>query len=159
MAGIRLALLIFPVLDARVALVSLLLLIMAAAAPIVLGWLALLPSEREPFALAGEASGKKPRDPFAIFLLVNISVSLLLRTPGLDAVPISSHIARLVPAEWGDNTLMIVFIWFGFIPGLAAAYSAVRANPIRWQLLVGGVLTLVLWLAGPRLLAAIVGTA
>ena len=57
MAGIRLASVIFAVLDARVALVSLLLLIMAAAAPIVLGWLALLPSEREPFALAGEASG------------------------------------------------------------------------------------------------------
>jgi hypothetical protein len=154
MAGIRLASVIFAVLDARVALVSLLLLIMAAAAPIVLGWLALLPSEREPFALAGEASGKKPRDPFAIFLLANISVSLLLRTPGLDAVPLSSYIARLVPAQWGDNTLMIVFI-----PGLAAAYSAVRANPIRWQLLVGGVLTLVLWLAGPGLLTAIVGTA
>src|SRR5258705_12105866 len=34
--------------------------------------------------------------------------------------------------------LMIVFIWFGFIPALAAAYSAVRANPIRWQLLAGG---------------------
>jgi uncharacterized BrkB/YihY/UPF0761 family membrane protein len=54
---------------------------------------------------------------------------------------------------------MIAFIWFGFIPGLAAAYSAVRANPIRWQLLVGGVLTLVLWLAGPWLLTAIVAAA
>jgi hypothetical protein len=142
-----------------VALVSLILLIMAAAAPIVLGWLALLPSEGEPFAFHGESSGKKPRDPFAIFLLVNISISLLLRTPGLDAVPLSSRIARLLPAEWGENTLMIAFIWFGFIPGLAAAYSTVRANPIRWQLLVGGALTLVLWLAGPRLLTAIVGAA
>src|SRR5216683_189248 len=124
MAGIRLASVIFILLDARVALVSLILLIMAAAAPIVFGWLAVLPSEREPFAPPGESSGKKPRDPFAIFLLVNISISLLLR-----------------------------------IPGLAAAYSTVRANPIRWQLLVGGVLTLVLWLAGPWLLTAIVGAA
>jgi hypothetical protein len=157
MAGIRLTSVIFLVLDARVALVSLILLIMAAAAPIVSGWVALLPSEREPFALAGESSAKKLRDPFAIFLLVNISVSLLLRIPGLDASALSSHIARLLPAAWRDNTLMIVFIWFGFIPGLAAAYSAVRANPIRWQLLVGGVLTLVLWLAGPELLTAIVG--
>jgi len=158
MAGIRLAPETFLALDARIALVSLILLIMATAAPIVMGWLALLPSEREPFALAGESSGKKPRDPFAIFLLANISVSLLLRIPGPDAVSLCAHIARLVPAEWGDNTLMIVFIWFGFIPGLAAAYSAVRANPIRWQLLVGGVLTLVLWVAGPWLLNAIVGT-
>jgi len=119
----------------------------------------LLPSEREPFALPGESSGTKPRDPFAIFLLVNISISLLLRIPGLNAVPLSSRIARLLPAEWGENTLMIAFIWFGFIPGLAAAYSTVRANPLRWQLLVGGVLTLVLWLAGPWLLTAIVGAA
>jgi hypothetical protein len=156
MAGIRLASVIFPALDARVALVLFVLLLVAAAAPIVLGWLALLPSEREPFALA---SSKKPRDPFAIFLLVNISISLLLRIPGLDAVPLLSHITRLLPAEWSENTLMIASIWFGFIPGLAAAYSAVRANPIRWQLLVGGVLTLVLWLAGPWLLTAIFGAA
>ena len=159
MVGFRLASEIFLVLDARVALVSLILLIMAAAAPIVLGWLALLPSEREPFAFPGESSGKKPRDPFAIFLLVNISVSLLLRIPGLDAVPLSSRIARLLPPEWGENAVMIALIWFGFIPGLAAAYSAVRANPIRWQLLVGGVLTLVLWVAGPWLLNAIVRAA
>jgi hypothetical protein len=159
MVGFRLASEIFLVLDARVALVSLILLIMAAAAPIVLGWLALLPSEREPFAFPGESSGKKPRDPFAIFLLVNISVSLLLRIPGLDAVPLSSRIVRLLPSEWSENAVMIAFIWFGFIPGLAAAYSAVRANPIRWQLLVGGVLTLVLWVAGPWLLNAIVRAA
>jgi hypothetical protein len=159
MAGIRLASETFLVLDARVALVSLMLLSMAAVAPIVLGWLALLPSEREPFASGGESGDKKPRDPFAIFLLVNISISLLLRIPGLDAAPLSSRIARLLPAEWGEDTLMIAFIWFGFIPGLAAAYSAVRANPIRWQLLVGGVLTLVLWLAGPWLLTALVGAA
>ena len=159
MAGIRLASEIFLVLEARMALVALMLLSMAAVAPIVLGWLALLPSEREPFAFRGESGGKKPRDPFAIFLLVNVSISLLLRIPGLVAVPLSSRIARLLPAEWGENTLMIAFIWFGFIPGLAAAYSAVRANPIRWQLLVGGVLTLVLWLAEPWLLTALVGAA
>ncbi len=50
---------------------------------------------------------------------------------------------------------MIAAIWFGFIPALAAAYSAVRANPIRWQLFVGGILTLILWLVGPWLLHAI----
>ena len=54
MAGIRLASEIFLVLDARVALVSLILLIMAAAAPIVLVWLALLTSERKQFAFSGE---------------------------------------------------------------------------------------------------------
>src|SRR5229473_5063074 len=103
MAGIHLASEIFLVLDARVALVSLILLIMAAAAPIVMGWLALLPSEREPFAFAGESSGKKPRDPFAIFLLANISASLLLRFPGVHAEWLSSQITRLLPPDWAEN--------------------------------------------------------
>jgi hypothetical protein len=155
MAGIRFASVIFLALEPRVALVLFVLLLAAAAAPIFFGWLALLPSEREPFALPGESSSKQPRDPFAIFLLANISVGLLLRIPGAHAEWLSSQVTRLLPPDWAENTIMIATIWFGFIPGLAAAYSAVRANPIRWQLLVGGVLTLILWLVGPWLLNAI----
>jgi hypothetical protein len=155
MAGIRLAPIVSVALDARLALVLLILLPIAAAAPIVLGWMALLPAERDPFAPAGESPSKKPRDPFAIFLLANISVGLLLRIPGVHAEWLSSQVAKLLPPDWTENTLMIGAVWFGFIPGLAAAYSAVRANPIRWQLLVGGVLTLILWLVGPWLLNAI----
>ncbi len=143
------------VLEPRVALVLFVLLLAAAAAPIVLGWLALLPSESEPFALPDESSSKNPRDPFAIFLLANISVGLLLRIPGVHAEWLSSQVTRLLPPDWAENVLMIGAIWLGFIPGLAAAYSAVRANPIRWQLLVGGVLTLILWLVGPWLLITI----
>jgi len=86
---------------------------------------------------------------------VNTSVTLLLRVPGLDAAPLSSRLVGLLPSEWADNALMIGSIWFGFIPGLAAAYAVVRANPIRWQLLAGGLLTLALWLVGPWLMGAI----
>jgi hypothetical protein len=158
MAGLSFAVAILISLDRRVALALFVLLLASAAAPVVMGWLALLPAEREPFAIPGESRSVKARDPFAIFLLVNISTSLLLRIPGVDAVPLSSYIGRFFSAEGTDRALVIVFIWFAFIPGLAAAYSAVRANPIRWQLLAGGVLTLALWLTGPWLLAAIAGT-
>lgn len=141
--------------DARMALLLFLALLLAAATPIVLGWVAQLPAEREPFTRPGEARAARVRDGFALFLLANISVSLLLRVPGLDARPLSSKLLALLPPDWTENALMIVFIWFGFIPGLAAAYSAVRVNPIRLHLLTGGVLTLVLWFVGPWLLAAI----
>ena len=141
--------------DARLALLLFLVLLLAAATPVVLAWMALLPAEREPFTRPGEPRAKKARDGFAIFLLANISVSLLLRVPEFDARPLSSKIMRLLPADWAENALMILFIWFGFVPGLAAAYSAVRANPIRLHLLAGGLLTLALWFAGPWLLAAI----
>lgn len=141
--------------DARIALVLFLLLLLSAATPVVMAWLALLPPERDPFANPREPRPKKPRDAFAIFLLANVSLSVLLRVPALDGAPLSSHIARFLPAGWAENALMGITIWFGFVPALAAAYSAVRAHPIRLQLLIGGALALVLWLAAPPLLASI----
>jgi hypothetical protein len=151
----QMAFAILLMMDARLALLLFLALLLAGATPIVLAWMALLPAEREPFARPGETPTKKTRDWFAVFLLANISVSLLLCVPGFDARLLSSKTARLLPADWAYNALMILVIWFGFIPGLAAAYSALRANPIRLYLLAGGVLTLVLWFAGPWLLGAI----
>ncbi len=64
MAGIRLVSMTLVALDARLALVLLILLLTAAAAPIVLAWMALLPAARDPFASPGESSSKKPRDDF-----------------------------------------------------------------------------------------------
>ena len=117
--------------------------------------------EARRFALArvapAESSSpeKKDRDPFAIFLLANVSLSLLLRLPGADYALHSLGSLRWVSGTYADQAVMIAFIWFGFVPGLAAAYSAVRANPIRWPLLVGGAFSLALWLAGPRLIEQI----
>src|ERR1041385_9447413 len=70
--------------DARIALVLFLLLLLSAATPVVMAWLALLPPERDPFANPREPRPKKPRDAFAIFLLANVSLSVLLRVPALD---------------------------------------------------------------------------
>src|ERR1051325_10353738 len=67
--------------DARIALVLFLLLLLSAATPVVMAWLALLPPERDPFANPREPRPKKPRDAFAILLLANVSLSVLLRVP------------------------------------------------------------------------------
>ena len=149
---------IVATLDPRLALMVFLLLLLAAATPIVWGWLTLLPAELEPFARSGEEPQKKLRDPFAIFLLTNISLSLLLRIPGMDSSALVSGLGGLMSAEWTDNAVMIGYIWFGFVAGLAVAYAAVRANPLRRQLLIGGALTLVLWFVGPALIRQIAGT-
>jgi hypothetical protein len=143
--------LILVTLEPRLALFGYVLLLLAAATPAVLAWLALLPHEREPFAAPGQVSPKKTRDAFAIFLLANVSLSILFRVPGVE-----EKVNTAFPSTWlQDDTrelaLMIAFVWFGLAQGLAAAYSAARANPIRWLLLAAGALTLALWLAGPWL--------
>ena len=141
----------------RLALVLFVLLMLGAAAAAVVGWLSLLPSEREPFAVPGGARVKKPRDKFAIFLLANMSCSVLLRIPGFNGNPLSFYLGTIIPPDWADHALLIVYVWFGLMAVLAAAYSIIRSNPIRVPLIVGGVLTMTLWLAGPWLLAAIAG--
>lgn len=143
--------------DHRLALVLFVLLLLSAAAPIVCGWLILVPEEREPFAKSGESVTKKRHDAFAIFLLTNISLSLLFRIPGLDPTAFFSRLGRFLPGNRGDDAAMILLIWFGFVPGLAAAYAAVRPNSLRWPLITGGVLTLVLWFVSRHLLASIGG--
>jgi hypothetical protein len=145
-------------LDHRVALVLYLVLLLAGAWPVVTAWLRVLPAEREPFAEADETSQKEERDAFAIFLLANITLSLLLRIPGVSAERLSAPLTRLLSAEWANHIVMVGFIWFGFIPGLAAAYGLIRSNPLRWPLIVSGAVTLTLWLASPFLLGSIRGS-
>jgi hypothetical protein len=148
---------IAAVLEPRLALLLFLLLLLAAAAPIVVGWLSLLPAEREPFAVPGGDRVEKSRDAFAVFLLANISISVILRAPGFHVAPLSWQIKKLLPPEWADHAVMIGFIWFEFVPGLAAAYAAVRSTPMRLPLLFGGALTLILGLVGPWLLKFVAG--
>ncbi len=144
-------------LDHRLALVLYLLLLLAAAASVVIGWLRLLPPEREPFALLGETPRDEDRDVFAVFLLANITLSLLLRIPGINPDALSVPLAKWISPEWANHVVMVGFIWFGFIAGLAAAYSLIRKNPLRWPLVFGGAFTLLLSLVSPALLGSIRG--
>jgi hypothetical protein len=144
-------------LDHRLALVLYLLLLLAAAWPVVTAWLRVLPAESEPFAAADTTPQNEERDAFAIFLLANITLSLLLRIPGVSAERLSAPLGKLLSPEWANHIVMVGFIWFGFIPGLAAAYALIRTNPLRWPLIVGGAVTLTLWLTSPFLLGSIRG--
>ena len=148
---------ILELIDARIALVLFLFLLVAAATPVVLGWLSVLPETREPFATPGESAPPRPRDNVEVFFLANITISLLLRIPGIDSVSLTSNFEKSGWPEWAGHSLMIAFIWFGFVPGLAAAYAAIRPNPLRPYLLTGGGLTLLLWLTGPWLLDSVSG--
>ena len=155
---------IFP-LDHRLALVALTVFLLAAAAPLAYAWARLLPEEPPPFETAPAAAPQKEapsngearheRDPFAVFLLICVTLSYILRFPGLPLSAALQRISALMPQDYFNWLLLGGHAFFVVVPGLAAAYSAVRANPIRWQLLVGGILTLILWVAGPWLLNTI----
>jgi len=130
-------------------------LLLGAALPLVLGWMQILPPGREPFAPPDKAPPASSSDRFAILLLANVTLSLLAAIPG---VVDSLHLEWLVqffPASWAEHTEMGLVIWLVFTPALAAAYGAVRPNPIRVHLIAGGILVLALWLLSPTFLASL----
>lgn len=132
------------------------LLLLGATVPVAMAWLLLLPPEREPFALGERPSGPD-RDVFAVFLLVNITLSLLLRIPGIDPETLAAGLAKWISPEWASHAVKFGLIWFAFIGGLAAAYSLIRKNPLRWPLVFGGAFTLLLSLVASPLARAIRG--
>jgi len=145
----------FGHLNPRAAVLLLMALLLGGALPLMFGWIQLLPSEREPFAPPDKTSASSPRDLFAIFLLANVSLSLLAAIPGaVDSIHLE-WLAQFLPASWAEHVGMVLLIWLVFIPALAAAYASVRPNPIRRQLIFGGILVLTLWLLSPTLLASL----
>jgi hypothetical protein len=130
-------------------------LLVAAAIPLALGWTRILPAEREPFSRPDLLRVKAKLDLVALFLLANISLSLLAAIPRIADTLHLLAIVQLLPATWAEHLTIAALIWLIFIPAFAAAYSAVRSNPIRAQLIVGGILVLALWLLSPTLLGSL----
>src|SRR5262244_3520286 len=96
-------------LDHRLALVLYVVLLLAAAAAIVIAWLRLLPPEPEPFAISNESMGRDDGDAFAVFLLVNITLSLLLRTPGVNTAALSVALTKWHTPECADHVVGVGF--------------------------------------------------
>lgn len=151
--------------DHRLALLALAALLIAAAAPLAYAWAKLLPEEPPPFEVpAGSppaeevvSNPKRPtkKDPIAFFLLICLTLSYLLRFPGLPVATGLQWLSTLLPADYFSYAMLAGRWVFMVVPGVAAVYSALRPNPMRLASLVGGLLVLALWLASPILRAAI----
>jgi len=151
--------------DHRLALLALAALLIAAAAPLAFAWASLLPEEPPPFEVPAASppaedpvsNPKRPvkKDLLAAFLLVCVSLSYVLRFPGLPIAAGLQWLSTLLPADY-FNWAVLVGRWFFVVaPGVAAAYSALRPNPMRVALIVAGLLVLALWLLSPILRASI----
>ncbi|GAC1638837.1 MAG: hypothetical protein NVS9B14_19610 [Candidatus Acidiferrum sp.] len=146
----------FGHLNPRLAAFLMIVLLVGAAIPLALAWTRILPAEREPFARPDLPRVKGKVDSVALFFLLNVSLSLVAAIPRIADTLRLDILLRLLPEIWAEHVTMVALIWLVFIPALTAAYSAVRANPIRIQLMVGGIVVLALWLLSPTLLGSLV---
>jgi hypothetical protein len=145
----------FGHLNPRLAAFFMIVLLVGAAIPLALAWTKILPPEREPFSRPDLQRPKARLDFFALFLLINVSLSLLAAIPRIADTLHLDSLVRLLSSSWAEQLTIVALIWLVFVPALAAAYSAVRPNPIRPNLIVGGILVLALWLLSPTLLGSL----
>jgi hypothetical protein len=151
--------------DHRLALLALAALLIAGAAPLAYAWTRLLPEEPPPFGvpavsppaedLASNQKSPVKRDLVAVFLLVCVTLSYVLRFPGLPLVAGLQWLSTLLPADCFNWTVLAGHWFFVAVPGVAVAYSVLRPNPMRIALIIGGLLVLALWLVSPMLRAAV----
>jgi hypothetical protein len=155
------------ILDYRLAFLFLAVLNLGTAVPLALGWARVLPEEPLPFGNAEDSFGRirsmpsadelrrKRRDPFAIVLLLCVTLSYACQFPGVPRDMGFSSIPTMVPYTTG-GWIEFTAIWFLVaIPGFAAAYSFLRPNFLRVPLIVAGFLLLLLWLLGGSLRAGL----
>jgi hypothetical protein len=153
------------ILDHRLAFVFLCALVVGAAVPLAMAWARVLPEDAPPFARNEdslhsakeepcEEEKSRNRDPFAIVLLVFVTLSYALRFPGFPVDAVLRWLSTRMPEAWWDWGILAGRAFFVVTPGLAACYSAVRPNSLRVPLIAGGILVLLLWLLQPMLFAA-----
>jgi len=145
----------FGQLNPHLAAFLMMVLLLGAAIPVALAWTRILPPERDPFSRPDLPRPKRKLDPFAAFLLLNVSLSLLAAIPRIADTLHLDFLLGLLPPIWAEYLTMVSLIWLVFVPAFAGAYSAVRANPIRPHLIVGGILILALWILSPTLLGSL----
>jgi hypothetical protein len=154
-------------LDYRLALLFLVVLNLGTAVPLAFGWARVLPEEPPPFGIAEDSFGRnrnlpsaaelrsKRRDPFAIVLLLCVTLSYACQFPGVPRDMGFGSIPTMIPYDTG-GWIEFAVIWFlVVIPGFAMAYAFLRPNFLRVPLIVAGFLLLLLWLLGGPLRAAL----
>jgi hypothetical protein len=156
------------ILDHRLAFVFLCALVVGAAVPLAMAWARVLPEDAPPIASKeyssrgaeeeppSEEERSRNRDPFALVLLVFVTMSYALRFPGFPMDAVLHWFSTRMPEAWWDWGLLAGRAFFVVTPGLAACYSAVQPNFLRIPLIAAGILVLVLWLLQPMLFAAMI---
>src|SRR5713101_2014167 len=142
------------VLDHRLAFLFLAALNLGTTVPLAFGWARVLPEEPPPFATAEDSLRRRRnepplkklmserRDPFAIVLLLCVTVSYACQLPGVPRSMGFDSIPTMIPHSRSG--------WIEF-----AAISFLLPNFLRVPLIAAGFLVLLLWLLAAPLRAAL----
>jgi hypothetical protein len=154
-------------LDHRLALLFLAALHVGTAVPLAFGWVRLLPEEAPPFQIHrpptrrwsiyahSSEDEENPRDPFAMALLLCVTVSYAVQLPGVPRNLALGSIPTVIPQD-ASAWARFALTWFlVVVPGFSAAYSLLRPNFLRVPLIAAGTLILLLWLLSAPLRAAL----
>jgi hypothetical protein len=159
-----------PPIDARLAFVLLCALLLGAAIPISFAWARVLPEEDPPFRFErnskpgapvidrGRTEPYLPRDPYALVLLIYVTLSYLSQFPGLPRKAVLARLAAHAPEARVKWFLLVLEGFIVIVPAVAVCYSLLRPNPLRLPLIVAGVLVLLLWWLAPGLQSAFVAS-
>ena len=139
----------------------------AAAIPLAVGWVRLLPEEKPPFEIenprrrtAGPSESiynepvPRKMDFVAIVLLFLLTVSFAVQFPGVPREPALNSLPDHWPAaqHWFEVLLPCLLT---LVCVVAIMYGALRRSFLQTPLVVGGSLVLVLWMVTPWLYRAL----
>jgi hypothetical protein len=97
----------------------------------------------------------KKRDPFAIVLLLRVTLSYACQLPGVPRGMGFGSIPKVIAHNTGGR-MEFAAIWFlVLIPGFASVCSLLRTIFLRVPLIAAGMLILLLWLLAAALRAAL----
>jgi hypothetical protein len=155
--------------DHRVALVTLVLLLIGAGTPLAFAWARLLPEDAPPFPIEPgsfpsvdhEAPPEQTRHNkdswIAAALLLCLTIAFVFRVPGFPVSTVLAWIGGTIPAVTAHWSAIAVQVMVALIGIGAAVFGALRPGPLRIPLIAAGAMILILWFAAPLLQAAMLG--
>jgi hypothetical protein len=152
--------------DHRVALVTLVLLLIGAGTPLAFALARLLPEDAPPFPIEPgsfpsvdhEVPPEQPRRNrdswIAALLLLCLTIAFAFRVPGFPVSTVLAWIGGTNPAVTAHWSAIAIQVIVALIAIGAAVFGALRPGPLRIPLITAGVMILILWFAAPLLQAA-----
>jgi hypothetical protein len=152
--------------DHRVALITLVLLLIGAGTPLAFAWARLLPEDAPPFPIEPgsfpsvdhEVPPEQPRrnkDSWVVAaLLLCLTIAFVFRVPGFPVSKVLAWIGGTIPSVTAHWSAIAIQVIVALIAIGVAVFGALRPGSLQIPLIAAGVMIFILWFAAPLLQAA-----